>query len=214
MIASASIPHRNGFSLLELLLALGIVAILMVVTSLGVSTLSQRAKSVQCMTNLKALGMGIQQYTIDYQGRLPVRMKPVNTTVKQQWHREMWPSFRHPSETRDWGVVRTEASGNQYRQWPFHCPADVDPASLTPGLSYAMNVRLTDGRVTQLGATQILLLEMKNTYMANGSLAELPNVPGRHQGRNHVLFSDYHIEVLKAEEIPRLATHPEVWNLR
>lgn len=204
---------RGGFSLIELLFTIGILAILAVVTSMGVSSMTERARSLECIMNLRALGGGIQRYAIDHQGMLPVRLKPVNNPVAQQWHREMWPSFRHEKETIDWGDARTNASKTSYKKWQFHCPADREAASATPGLSYAVNVQLTDARVARLRAKQVLLLELKDRYMTTGSVAELESLPNRHRALNHVLFADYHLEALRDSEVPTLVNTPDAWKI-
>lgn len=53
---------RRGFTLLELFIVIGIVAILAVLAVPIISTLRRRAQRVQCTVNLKNLGVGANLY--------------------------------------------------------------------------------------------------------------------------------------------------------
>lgn len=211
VISTRNDRFRGAFSLVELLLAIGIIAILVTVSFVGFGSLTERARGVKCLANLKSLGLGFQRYAFDYQGYLPIRQRPVNSSTPHQWHREVWPAYRSASDPVDWGQARGVAQAGNYKDWTFHCPQDQDPLSTTPGLSYSGNTRLADTRIAQVTAQHILLIEVKNNYMANGSIAERVRYAKRHSGRLHILFGDYRVEALLPTEVPAFANHPEAW---
>lgn len=204
----------HAFTLVELLTAIGIIAVLLVMASAGMASMRDRARAVECISNLRLLGLGIQRYTLDYQGLLPIRSKPVSGATAQQWHREVWLSLRNEGDPKDWGAARDNAAKSGYKKWPFYCPADRDPLTTLQGLSYAVNIQLTDTRSTLARGKQVLLMELKNRYMMSGRTTEISNdITRRHGASNHILFADYHLEYLKADEIPTLENAPDAWKV-
>ncbi len=62
---------RSAFSLVELLVAMGIVAILAAFGVAGIMNISEDAKASQCLNNLRQIGLAAQTCAADYQGLLP-----------------------------------------------------------------------------------------------------------------------------------------------
>ena len=54
--------RRAGFTLIELLAVIGVIAILMALLFPFLSTMSEKAKSVTCLNNLKQMGAGVAMY--------------------------------------------------------------------------------------------------------------------------------------------------------
>ncbi len=60
-----------GFTLVELLVSLGIIALLAALTASAVSASKSKAGSVHCQSNLRQIGIAIRVYADGNEGRLP-----------------------------------------------------------------------------------------------------------------------------------------------
>src|SRR5262249_35798595 len=64
-------PTMKAFSLIELLIVVGIIGVLTAIMVPSLGRARRQARMVVCMTNLRGLGQGAQNYQADYQGILP-----------------------------------------------------------------------------------------------------------------------------------------------
>ena len=71
------IERKTGFTLLELLVVIGIVAILASLLLTAVSLAVGKARRVACMNNLRQISLGVRMYSDDSNDRSP---KPPNWT--------------------------------------------------------------------------------------------------------------------------------------
>src|SRR4051812_17242186 len=144
------VPSRYAFSLIELLVIMGIVGILAALVFTAVTGVKQRSQETVCLGNLRQIGFGLKLYQSDYQNRLPlVRCMrgstgklPVEGTTGNDWW-ELWetlggkdpdhPTARIPlaKERPLFPYVRTSDV--------FHCPADKGWEDSARGMSTLPN---------------------------------------------------------------------------
>jgi prepilin-type processing-associated H-X9-DG protein len=84
----ASMPSRKAFGLLELLVVIGIVAILISLVIPAVQRARESANTLQCRCHLRQLGLAIQQYQEHHEVMPPSSM---------QWLRSRDPNNRNPN---------------------------------------------------------------------------------------------------------------------
>ena len=103
--------HRRGFTLLELLVVIGIIAVLSGFLMPAMSSARERANRIQCAANLRSLGQAMYLYANDFRNHLP-NGNP-RLTVESY------------DGTND--VLTTFASAYVEHAAVFHCPSDLDP---------------------------------------------------------------------------------------
>ena len=62
---------RRGFTLVELLVVVGIIALLVALLMPALAAARRQAQTVQCATNLHSIGHAMQLYANEYKGRVP-----------------------------------------------------------------------------------------------------------------------------------------------
>ena len=70
---AASFRRVGGFTLIELLVVIAIIAILAAILFPVFARARENARRASCSSNLKQIGLGIMQYTQDYDERYPMR---------------------------------------------------------------------------------------------------------------------------------------------
>lgn len=176
--------RRRGFTLVELLVVIGIIAILiaLLITSLRKAQMS--AQRVACQSNLRQLGIGFLTYAGDHRGYWPMPAlaytKPLTDSHPEDWihwqaGRDVTKSSILPYTGRNLNVLK--------------CPVGTDrPLGGGFTFSYAVNCRFTGSphardprlglhfggaypvRLTQVrrASQKVLLIEQDSTQIGDG----------------------------------------------
>ncbi len=106
----------SGFTLIELLVVIAIIAILAAILFPVFARARENARRSSCMSNMKQIGLGMLQYTQDYD--------------------EKYPSGTDNGRGSGWaGQVLPYIKSSQV----FVCPSDARPLNGNPQISYAYN---------------------------------------------------------------------------
>ncbi len=68
--------HGRGFTLVELLVVVSIIALLVSILLPSLKKAREQAKATVCLSNLRALGQGLMLYATEYDGRMPGPLHP------------------------------------------------------------------------------------------------------------------------------------------
>ena len=107
---SASPRVTKAFTLIELLVVIAIIAILAAILFPVFARARENARRTSCLSNLKQIGLGVLQYTQDYDERYPMRYYGGAGSPRQEvnsWRRQIFPYvkssqlFACPSNTRN-----------------------------------------------------------------------------------------------------------------
>jgi len=137
----------SGFTLVELLVVIGIIAVLVALLLPALGRARQAAGRVQCMSNLRQLAMGLIQYATQ-EGRFPydadadVNGTPGNFADDKQfrWRDTLAAQMKMPVRYDGFGLPRALAPTGADL---FQCPGYTRRDTSARAQGYAMNDHLT-----------------------------------------------------------------------
>lgn len=148
--------RKTGFTLIELLVVIAIIALLAAILFPVFARARENARRSSCQSNLKQIGLGIMQYTQDFDERMPqqggLEQVAGGRTYSPSWRVKVYPYvkstqiFQCPSNPRARTQIAEDTTGRQYET----TEAGWNPISGQPKMmiSYAMNIRFGGPKAT------------------------------------------------------------------
>jgi prepilin-type N-terminal cleavage/methylation domain-containing protein/prepilin-type processing-associated H-X9-DG protein len=198
---NSSFSRRRGFTLIELLVVIAIIAILASILFPVFGRARENARRSSCSSNLKQIGLGVMQYTQDYDERYPHFHNNAPGGERRNWAQVIFPYIK---------------SREVYR-----CPSNSSPGTMQEGgndanqisVSYGANPRTlplvyisTTLSSLQSPSQKIMIGETGSSYpglgwsnwTAAGNWAEMASSGFRgHLGTGNFLFADGHVKSMK-----------------
>ena len=135
---------RRGFTLIELLVVISIIATLIALLAPAVQNAREAARRLQCLNNLKQLGIAFQNFGTAHNGRLPTLDKGfVNTAgnsigvANSGWPVQILDYMDAAAVARQ---LQTTGAAPQIWIKGYTCPDDENHDRQQLGLSYVVNV--------------------------------------------------------------------------
>ncbi|QEH37294.1 putative major pilin subunit [Aquisphaera giovannonii] len=138
--------HRAGFTLIELLVVVSIIAILIALLLPAVQAAREAARRIQCISNLKQLGLGVHSYESQYSCLPPSFLVAGRDPAHVRWVGD-WSVHARMMSFLEQGVLFNAINFNFVHNDVsnltvtsqvvalFVCPSDVAPRSITTGLA-------------------------------------------------------------------------------
>ncbi len=194
-----SVRHRGGFTLVELLLVIAIIAILAALLLPALSRGRLQAQRVSCMNNLRQIGLAFHSFAHDHNNRFPMRVSQLDegsmpdTPSDEEGATVIQPAYLH----------FLPLAGTLVTPQLLHCPTDTRSAAQTFGelsddhLSYFVAVNAEFGKTTMIlsGDRNLTQAGMGPQSVYQVGTSNLIHWTGElHAWKGNLLFADGHVE--------------------
>lgn len=207
---------RTAFTLVELLVVIGIIATLMGLLLPALSVAREQAKATQCLSNLRELGLAAQQYVILYNGSCPLARDATSEWDFQVTATGVVPGIlwagqtnlriqQCPSYDGKSGTSTDPYTGYNYNtSFLGHGVGEaiVAPMKMSQVRRPAETAMFGDGQYAG-GTDKYMRAPIKETPVTTGdSVSEITRTAGtqgyRHRGKTNVCYCDGHAEAISA----------------
>ncbi|BCM88786.1 hypothetical protein IAD21_00628 [Abditibacteriota bacterium] len=215
IISYSSPPRRFGFTLIELLVVIAIIAILAAILFPVFARARENARRSSCQSNLKQIGIGVMQYTQDYDEMMPARAHDQGLTTARNWINMLQPYvksyqlFQCPSNTRNTQGMGDDVTGLSKVSYAANSTENVNDGggifafnSLTSpiSLSAIQNPATTISNFETNSASSDFVI-VKTFFTTQGDPAwgggTNPALYSGHLSTANYLFADGHVKSLR-----------------
>jgi prepilin-type N-terminal cleavage/methylation domain-containing protein/prepilin-type processing-associated H-X9-DG protein len=212
---------RRGFTLIELLVVIAIISILAAILFPVFARARENARRASCMSNVKQMGLGVMQYTQDYDEMYPLYRRatgepppvPAYKTGYWEWQHMIYPY------TKSEQVARCPSGNGATTPYNGHYGANYNllagtPVSVAAVMATASTYMIMDSGTSYITTSDVYPVSKGDTarYLPGAGAVVTPAASpagwyqtdfesGRHFGGVNMAFADGHVKWLKSEVV-------------
>jgi prepilin-type N-terminal cleavage/methylation domain-containing protein/prepilin-type processing-associated H-X9-DG protein len=156
---------RKGFTLIELLVVIAIIAILASILFPVFGRARENARRSSCSSNMKQIGLGLMQYTQDYDEKMPPRFVILADDTRINWENMLQPYiksyqlFQCPSNTMNTKPLDKETDTSQLSRISYVPNVDGDNGNSNGAIG---NDRVAGPALADFNATSLTIAIVEN----------------------------------------------------
>jgi prepilin-type N-terminal cleavage/methylation domain-containing protein/prepilin-type processing-associated H-X9-DG protein len=198
-------PH-HGFTLVELLVAIGVIAVLLGLLIPVVGKARQAANFATCTANLRQWALAMHEYVLSNDNCLPRRGQGVEAATQLDRDADWFNALPPMIEMTPYR--QSAALGHDPDSGIWVCP-EAKAVSTPHRFNYAMNMWISPTQATSPDRFDSLGDASSMAFMADGPPGHCSTVPGkpqyspdaRHCGRANICFLDGHVAAYSGAEL-------------
>jgi prepilin-type N-terminal cleavage/methylation domain-containing protein/prepilin-type processing-associated H-X9-DG protein len=223
--ASAPCRSRGGFTLIELLVVISIIALLIAILLPALTAARNSAKSIQCGSNLRQIGIALEVYTLDSDGLYPAQRRnevwnfmrythlnwnnAQNTFQKERvtWAGQIYPYLETP-EVFTCGLVPPASGANYVEGESISYFGNGKVFELVDDAAVALNKDLiatpSELALNQENSSKIHRCILKPRFVTTATQTGTWHWPAynvQHDGGANFLHADGHVERMTWEDM-------------
>lgn len=197
----------SGFTLLELLIAIALIAVISLLGFSAFSNTRERSNRMKCINNLRSWGVLINLYSNDNLGYLPMNQTPRDSGGTKLFMEDLAPygNYRYP-------LGDTPANRALFKTTIMACPSEVELGRRIP-FCYGLNIDLdfkVQGNAARVrrqslqnAASYVLMSDSygNSTFYTHtrAKFESYSNCNRRHDGIPNFLYADGHVAPFNEE---------------